>query len=194
MRDRQPTKPGRVRLTPENGTAPFYAVMEMADEPTDLGTPPTKENLLTDATEAALFGAAADRTVNEALAGIAGELQKLGTRAQIATGTYAGTDTHLDKTFNLGFRPKFFVIALQNSTSRDYNSISQGSTSYRGMLIWIQDAAKIYAMDYMNYTSGFTFTPTDTGITVVGSVNTGNSATYYNFNYSSNTYTYFAMG
>lgn len=64
MRDRQPTKPGRVLLTPENGEAPFYATMEMADEPTDFGTPPTKANLLTDEAEIALFGTTADRTVD----------------------------------------------------------------------------------------------------------------------------------
>lgn len=74
MRNRQPTKPGRVLLTPENGNTPFYAIMEMADEPTDIGTPPTKENLLTDDTEAAIFGSAADRTVNQALGFIAGRL------------------------------------------------------------------------------------------------------------------------
>ena len=75
MRDRESTKLGRVLLTPENGDAPFYAVMEMADEPTDFGTPPTKANLLTDETEVALFGNAADRTVNQAFAGIAGKLR-----------------------------------------------------------------------------------------------------------------------
>ena len=33
-----PQKPGRVKITPENGTA-FYAIMERADEPTEGGTP-----------------------------------------------------------------------------------------------------------------------------------------------------------
>lgn len=37
--DRIPTKPGRVKLTPEDGGAPFYAIMERADEPTKVGTP-----------------------------------------------------------------------------------------------------------------------------------------------------------
>lgn len=49
MRDRQPTQPGRVKITPENGDS-YFAVVEMADEPTEFGTPPTKENLLTDMT------------------------------------------------------------------------------------------------------------------------------------------------
>lgn len=81
MRDRQPTQPGRVKLTPENGTAPFYAIMEMADEPTEIGTPPTKANLLQDETEHALFGNIADRTVNDAFANIAKELSVLRLKA-----------------------------------------------------------------------------------------------------------------
>lgn len=55
MKDRVPTKPGRVLLTPENGSAPFYAVMTRADEPTQEGDPLNKNTLLKDAT-AARFG------------------------------------------------------------------------------------------------------------------------------------------
>lgn len=36
--DRVPQKPGRVKITPDNGTA-FYAKMERADEPVTEGTP-----------------------------------------------------------------------------------------------------------------------------------------------------------
>ena len=77
MRDRIPSegKAGRVLLTPENGDAPFYAIMEMADEPLEVGTPPTKANLLTDETEAALFGSVADRTVNDAFLVISAQLK-----------------------------------------------------------------------------------------------------------------------
>ena len=38
FKDRVPQKPGRVKITPENGTA-FYAIMERADEPIEVGTP-----------------------------------------------------------------------------------------------------------------------------------------------------------
>jgi hypothetical protein len=38
FKDRVPQKPGRVKITPENGTA-FYATMERADEPLEPGTP-----------------------------------------------------------------------------------------------------------------------------------------------------------
>ena len=38
FKDRVPGKPGRVKITPENGTA-YYATMERADEPIEVGTP-----------------------------------------------------------------------------------------------------------------------------------------------------------
>lgn len=37
--DRVPKKPGRVKITPENGTNAYYATMERADEPIVVGTP-----------------------------------------------------------------------------------------------------------------------------------------------------------
>lgn len=57
MQDRTPTpgQEGRVLITPENGSAPFYAKVEMADNPTNPGTPLNKETLLQDST-AALYG------------------------------------------------------------------------------------------------------------------------------------------
>jgi len=43
--DRVPSKLGRVKIAPENGTAPYYAVMERADEPAVAGTPLSAKNL-----------------------------------------------------------------------------------------------------------------------------------------------------
>lgn len=56
MEDRVPTpgQEGRVLITPENGSAPFYATVAMADNPTQAGTPYNKEAVLQDDT-AALF-------------------------------------------------------------------------------------------------------------------------------------------
>lgn len=50
MTDRQPAlgKEGRVLITPENGSPPFYATLEMADDPLDAGTPLCKLTLLSD--------------------------------------------------------------------------------------------------------------------------------------------------
>ena len=43
--DRVPSKLGRVKITPENGGTPYYAVVERADEPVTAGTPLSAANL-----------------------------------------------------------------------------------------------------------------------------------------------------
>ena len=43
--DRVPGKPGRVKITPENGGTPYYAVLERADLPSVVGTPINATNL-----------------------------------------------------------------------------------------------------------------------------------------------------
>lgn len=50
MRDRQPLRPNRVLVAPENGSAPFYATITRADEPADEGHRLNKFTLLKDAT------------------------------------------------------------------------------------------------------------------------------------------------
>lgn len=76
MQDRVPTpgQEGRVLITPEDGSEPFYARIQMADNPTSDGTPLNKETLLQDATETALFGSANNRTVDQAFRGIADKI------------------------------------------------------------------------------------------------------------------------
>lgn len=71
MRDRIPTRPNRRLITPENG-APYYATVERADEPVEVGTPLNALNLASDSTLLSL-GLPADASVNDALA----QLRKL---------------------------------------------------------------------------------------------------------------------
>lgn len=66
MKDRASKYPGRVLMTPEDGSAPFYATMERADEPTQPGDPLNKATFLTDET-AALFGFDNTATPNDVL-------------------------------------------------------------------------------------------------------------------------------
>lgn len=80
MRDRQPTKVlenGALRygVYDETGALLRYEYLALEDAPSDVGTDLSKANLLTDDTETALFGDATDRTVNDALASIAGQLK-----------------------------------------------------------------------------------------------------------------------
>lgn len=66
MQDRVPTYPGRVKLTPVSGQADTYDLIR-ADQPTQQGTPLSKATLLSDGTEEAIWGDAANRTVDAAL-------------------------------------------------------------------------------------------------------------------------------
>lgn len=80
MRDRTPTKAlenGALRygVYAEDGSLLRYEYLALEDEPTDPGTDLSKLNLLQDSTEVSLFGWAADRTVDEAFSGIAGQLK-----------------------------------------------------------------------------------------------------------------------
>lgn len=80
MRDRTPTKAlenGALRygVYAEDGSLLRYEYLALEDEPTDPGTELSKLNLLQDSTEVSLFGWAADRTVDEAFSGIAGQLK-----------------------------------------------------------------------------------------------------------------------
>lgn len=80
MRDRTPTKAlenGALRygVYAEDGTFQRYEYLALEDEPADTGTELSKLNLLQDSTEIALFGRAADRTIDEAFSGIAGQLK-----------------------------------------------------------------------------------------------------------------------
>ena len=67
MQDRVPTpgQEGRVLISPENGSA-YYAKIEMADNPTQDGTPLNKSTLLNDSTATAVGLTSDDPTVNDA--------------------------------------------------------------------------------------------------------------------------------
>lgn len=74
MQDRVSLYPGRVKLEPVAGQANTYDLTR-ADQPTQEGTPLNKANLLSDATETSMFGSAANRTVDEAFAGLAAQIK-----------------------------------------------------------------------------------------------------------------------
>ena len=118
MQDRIPTpgQEGRVHIAPEDGSVPFYATVEMADNPTQPGTPLNKESLLKDAT-AALFGGDSSMVPDQVFAKISeifqevknniSDIQSVG--AKIEVGSYVGTgSTTNTRTFS--FPPQVIFI------------------------------------------------------------------------------------
>ena len=121
MRNREPANPGRVLITPEDGSAAFYAILTRADNPTEAGDPLNKETLLKDAT-AALYGLDATAVPDEVLALartlISTAQSTADSRSKIETGSYIGTGTYGSDnpcSLTLPFPPKFGVIASRRS-------------------------------------------------------------------------------
>lgn len=76
MQDRVPVNPGRVKITPEGGSA-YYATMVRADNPTQEGTPINKASLLKDTT-AALYGLGTDAVPDDVLIKLDNSRLKIG--------------------------------------------------------------------------------------------------------------------
>ena len=85
MKDRVPKYKGRVLITPENGSAPYYATIARADEPVEEGTPLNKVNLLSDTTSEVIFQDSKDHTVDEALSTLNSNTKQLDLRIQSDT-------------------------------------------------------------------------------------------------------------
>lgn len=97
MRDRTPTRAlenGALRygVYAEDGSLLRYEYLALEDDPTDPGTELRKATLLQDSTEVSLFGSAADRTVDDAFAGIAGQLKLI--KSDMAAITLTVQDTN----------------------------------------------------------------------------------------------------
>lgn len=97
MRDRTPTRAlenGALRygVYAEDGSLLRYEYLALEDEPTDPGTELSKATLLQDSTEVSLFGSAADRTVDDVFAGIAGQLKLI--KSDMAAITLTVQDTN----------------------------------------------------------------------------------------------------
>lgn len=112
---------------PENITFPeFVSLLRAGTFPIDLagindegievkGTALSKGTLLSDATETAIWGDAADRTVDEALSySFSALMGYAGEKATVVAGTYTG-DGNVSQTIPLGFTPKAVIVSAQSS-------------------------------------------------------------------------------
>lgn len=124
MEDRIPGKPGRVKITPEDGGAPYYVTMEMADEPSQVGTALNKKTLLEDAVAQLYQLTGKNATPNEAFrkakslidnayANSNAALQSANMKARIQYGqrTPNGAKTY---SINFSFAPKCVFLRQAN--------------------------------------------------------------------------------
>lgn len=153
MQDRVPVNPGRVLITPENGSAAYYATMTRADNPTQEGTPLNKASLLKDAT-AALFGLGTDAVPDDALSAIKtlidGANANANAKAKFATGSYTGTGTYGASNPNglmFDFAPKFIFITAY---SAGYTNVVQAMLAQGQGRVVYSSVSNNSAMSYSN--------------------------------------------
>lgn len=187
MKNRVPANPGRVLITPEDGSAAFYATLTRADNPTEAGDPLSKETLLKDAT-AALYGLDATAVPDEVLAMartlISTAQSTADSKCKIMSGSYVGTGTYgKDNKNSLTFDnpPKMLIVASPGNIG--YNDIR----SY-DLLLYISGFNGLAPSSFTNKTFGFYM------VRISGSGNTvswysGDSAEYQ-LNISGVTYNY----
>src|SRR5574344_1061140 len=190
MNDRTPTKPGRVLITPESGV-PYYAVLTMADEPTQEGTPPTKANLLSDATAAKLGGVATPNAAFDLLsrfhAGLGNEYvwEKYTTEFFLGAGTVS-TDSSV---CSVGDNRTTIQIAdtaedLYNKAGTYVSSTwyNLGVTNNTGFASTVKNklAGKYYHYNEISHPFNF-YCPTNVTVTSNGSTYILSSTTQYPF-------------
>lgn len=97
MYDRVSQNPGRVLITPEDGSGAFYATLALADNPTVVGTPLNSATLLSQAT-AALYGLGADAVpddvMKKARSLITTAQNTASDKSKVVVGQYAGVDVN----------------------------------------------------------------------------------------------------
>lgn len=134
MRDRTPTRAlenGALRygVYDEEGNLLRYEYLALEDEPTDPGTELSKATLLQDSTEVALFGSAADRTVDDAFAGIAGQLKLIKNDMASITLTVQDTEGHpLPEVLVQGILSESGGAVYTNSSGVAAGYISEGNS------------------------------------------------------------------
>ena len=187
MRNRVPANPGRVLITPEDGSAAFYATVTRADNPTEAGDPLSKETLLKDAT-AALYGLDATAVPDEVLAAarslISTAQSTADSKCKIVSGSYTGTGTYGSGNKNsLTFdgTPKLLIVtSAENASYSDVKSYD--------LLLYIAGFNGRAPSSFTNKTEGFYM------VTISGSGNTVNwysdQSALYQLNKSGVTYNY----
>ena len=146
MKNRVPANPGRVLITPEDGSTAFYATVTRADNPTEAGDPLSKETLLKDAT-AALYGLDATAVPDEVLVAarslISTAQSTADSKCKIVSGSYTGTGTYGgDNKNSLTFdgTPKLLIV------SSTVSSAYGGSRTYPQLIFVYGESGSIASL------------------------------------------------
>lgn len=174
MKDRIPTYPGRVRLTP-TGQPNLYDMVR-ADEPIQEGTPINKNSFLTDET-AALYGLGEDATPNDALLALINKntdfveevRDALGNYAKVVRGSYTETDIRTT------------VLTFDAVPSMIFVYDDQASGRFTSLIIFPQDAIgrKISILPSSTSTAHFSVYTENNTVSFSSQFSSGVTVTYY---------------
>lgn len=106
MQDRVSLNPGRVLVTPEDGSAAFYATLTRADNPTQEGTALSASTLLKDTT-AELFGLSEEKTPDAAF-----QILSKSFRYKILNSAVATKGQNVNINFDISARGKKLKLIL----------------------------------------------------------------------------------
>ena len=167
----------------EAGVFLGYRWMALADEPMVTGTPIAKATMLDDATETALWGDTADRTVNQAF----GQLKNIADGlTRMETGTYLGTGT--------------YGASARNSLSFSFMPIVVGVTGggslYLGNIIIREQlgSSGIGALSASGNSLAWVISWDEKSVTWHSAASSSSSPDEKQLNRNGTTYYYFALG
>ena len=185
MKDRLSEDPGRVLVIPEDGSAPFYAIITRADNPKQEGDALNKANLLKDQT-AARYGKGNNAVPDDILAQIATELDRYSFAQagglKMDYGSYVGDGKHgsaTPNTLSFDFQPKFVLIVRDGSPIIG-GAFFEGSSTY-SLIGWTDGTLwmDFYATLENKTLSWYCLESSDQPYGAPGQLNTDGTTYYY---------------
>lgn len=194
MDDRSVQYPQRYQLKKVDGTDDIYDLIPAPGEITEEGTLINKSALLKDETAALFKDLPEDPVPDDVLkvlskAALVLDDGKLNTPNgnqllffRCIVGSYSGVGTS-DLSIEVGFRPKFCMIMVDESSSMSYYGVGNGQIDrVEGFIFWVDGISKaLFKMPGVVVTSAnATFTPTETsfGMKMSGVNKVGNTYKY----------------
>lgn len=159
VKDRIPKKPNRILITPENGSAPFYATWQRADEPIEEGTPINK--VLFDSIEEGGFSFTGVDDIEI-------EAQKITTNAEWTTVKFHRPFSGIPRVF--ASTEGTHIVAFQNVTRTGCQVAVYSPSIYAGYVAATSGAS---ANKGVNIVTGFEFASVSVNIVAIydGGVN-----------------------
>ena len=159
VKDRIPKRPNRILITPENGSAPFYATWQRADEPIEEGTPINK--VLFDSIDEGGFSFTGVDDIEM-------EARKITTNAEWTTVKFNRPFSGIPRVFTA--TKGTYIVAIQNITRTSCQIAVYSPTTFAG---YVSASSGGTNNKSVNIISGFEFVsvPVDVLIIYDGGVN-----------------------